>query len=195
MNEELKDVAAILEQVREHIITARPVPLSASVMVNPNAVVYLIEDVIESLPEEFKRARWIMKERDELLDRARRDADRIMSEALEEANHVVSQQEIVKKAARTAQELLDDAKDGARTKILQAEDYVDQKLSQFEASLLKTLETIDAARVKLRRGAEVDADLAEEYFGEEEGEEFDDFSPDSRHAQDAVGPFFDQDVP
>jgi len=157
MNDELQDIEATLERVREAIDTARPVPLSASVMVNREELLQQVDAVLENLPDEFRKARWVLKEREEVIDRARRESQEIIAESREEANKIVSQQEIVKKAARTAQNLIDEAKDAARAKILDAEDYIDQKLGQFEVALNKTLDTVGTARRRLHRGAAEEA--------------------------------------
>lgn len=164
MDDQLRDIEAILEVVREAIDTARPVPLSASVMVNREELLEQIDEVLDNLPDEFRKARWILKEREEVLERARRDGEEILAEARKESRRLVEQQEVVKKAAKTAQYLLDEAKQSAREKILQSEDYIDQKLGQFEIALNKTLDTVGTARERLRRGALVE----EEDFQESE---------------------------
>lgn len=152
MEENLRDIEVILERVRETIDTARPVPLSASVMVNREELLQQVDEVLDNLPDEFRKARWILKERDEVMVRAKRDGEEILAEARKESRRLVEQQEVVKKAAKTAQYLHDEAKQTAREKILQAEDYVDQKLGQFEIALNKTLDTVGTARERLRRG-------------------------------------------
>jgi cell division septum initiation protein DivIVA len=193
MNEDLTDIEEILEAVRDAIDTARPVPLSASVMVNREDLLQQIDQVLEGLPEEFRKARWVLKERDEVLDKARRDAEDILAEAREESHRLVSQQEIVKKAAKAAQQLLDDAKSTARERILQAEDYIDQKLGQFEIALAKTHDTVATARTKLRRGA-VHAD---DFAGAASAEEDRFATPPPQHFDviDQTGEhFFDQDA-
>ena len=42
-------------------------PLSASVMINRDEVLELLEDAIERLPDELRAARWLLKEREEFL--------------------------------------------------------------------------------------------------------------------------------
>lgn len=192
MNDELKDIEDILEQVRETVETARPVPLSASVMVNREELLDLLDQVLDNLPDEFRKARWILKERDEVLERAKRDSDELVANAREESRRLVDQQEIVRKAAKTAQHLLEEAKMAAREKILQTEDYIDQKLGTFEVGLHKTLDTVATARERLRRG-EVEAEdftapgtAAEDRFAPAAPQHFDVVDQTGEH-------FFDQD--
>ncbi len=158
MNEDLREVEETLEQVREAIDTARPVPLSSSVMINREELLAQLDDVLDMLPDEFRKARWVVKEREQVLLRARRDAEEIVAAAREESRRLVDQQEVVRRAAKSAQQLLEEAKQAAREKVLQAEDYIDNRLSQFGESLHQVLETIDVARGKLARGTNTNDD-------------------------------------
>ena len=58
---------AITAEAGELVAAGRPMPLSASVMINRDEVLELIEGSIERLPDELKAARWLLKERDEYL--------------------------------------------------------------------------------------------------------------------------------
>ena len=58
-----------------------------------------------TIPEEIKQARWIVKERQEMLAEAKRECDRLLGEAREQATREASQTEIVKLAERQAQDI------------------------------------------------------------------------------------------
>lgn len=194
MDEDLRDIEDILEQIRDIVDQAKAVPLSASVMINREEMLQLLDDVLDNLPDEFRKARWILKERDEVLERARRDSDEILAGARDEARRMVEQQEIVKKAGKHAQELLDRAKSEAREMILQAEDYIDQKLGQFEIALHKTIETVSNARHRLRRGVEDEEDFTDAPGSIEEERFAQAASPQHFDVVDQTGEhFFDQD--
>jgi hypothetical protein len=66
------DVEAKLHQLERLVAEAKAVPLSASVMVNRAEIDGLVDDLREALPDELTQARWVVKERDEILERARR---------------------------------------------------------------------------------------------------------------------------
>ena len=57
-------------QLREALDAARSMPLSASVMLNRDEFGEILQDAIDGLPEELRQARWLLKERDEVLERA-----------------------------------------------------------------------------------------------------------------------------
>ena len=63
-----------------------------------------------TIPEEIKQARWIVKERQEMLAEAKREAERIVKEAREEQTQLISDEEVVKQAERQAEEIVEDAR-------------------------------------------------------------------------------------
>ncbi len=144
------DITARLQQLEELITEAKSMPLSTSVLVNREEVLELVQELRASLPEEIKQARWVVKDREQLLTKARRDAEGIIQEALEEQRRYVSQEEVVRASVREAERLLEEARQQARQLRLEAEDYIDQKLAAFEILLDKTMKTVGKGREQLR---------------------------------------------
>jgi cell division septum initiation protein DivIVA len=144
------DVEAKLHQLERLIADAKMVPLSASIMLNRADVEELVADVRDALPEELTQARWILKERDQILERAESDAARLLEDARREADRLVSDEQVVAGAQREAERVIDDASEHARRIRLEAEDYVDAKLANFEVVLQKTLTAVEKGRQKLR---------------------------------------------
>ena len=140
----------LLRRVSDMISGARPMPLSASVMINKEEVLELLDEAIERLPDELRAARWLLKERDEFLAKTRRDADDILDEARARAERMVQRTEVVKAAELRARQTIDAADEEARRLRLESEDYCDQKLASFEIVLERTLKTVAAGRSKLQ---------------------------------------------
>src|SRR5947208_5830523 len=103
-----------------------------------------------TIPEEIKLARWIVKERQEMLAEAKRECDRILGEAREQAMREASQTEIVKLAERQAQEIIDDSRRQARETKLEMEDWADSILSTLEVNLDKFLGAVKRGRERLQ---------------------------------------------
>jgi ElaB/YqjD/DUF883 family membrane-anchored ribosome-binding protein len=141
---------SLLRQVADMVATARPMPLSASVMVNKEELLVLVEDALERLPDELRAARWLLKERDEFLAKVKREADDILEQARGRAEHMVQRTEVVKAAEQKARQVVQKARDEARRTKLECDDYVDQKLASFEIVLERTLKTVGAGRSKLQ---------------------------------------------
>jgi cell division septum initiation protein DivIVA len=155
------DVEAKLHQLERLIAEAKAVPLSASIMLNRAEVEGLVADVRDALPDELTQARWVIKERDQILERAEADAARLVADARVERDRMVSEQEVAATARRQAERVVEEAGEHARQIRLEAEDYVDAKLANFEVVLQKTLGAVEKGRQKLRGRLDTDQ-LAED---------------------------------
>jgi cell division septum initiation protein DivIVA len=138
------DLAARLQQLEDMVKEAKSMPLSSSALLNRDELLELLGEMKESLPEEIKQARWVVKDREELLAKARRDADRMVEEARAEQLRLASQEEVVKRAEVEAERVVAEAEAEARRVRLEAEDYADAKLAQFEIALQRIAEELDA---------------------------------------------------
>lgn len=155
------DLAQRLERLQELIQDAKSMPLSSSVLVNREEVAELIAEMQEGLPEEIKRARWIVRDREELLGKARAEGERIVEQAREEQLQMARKEEIVARATKEADRVVAEAEERARVMRSEAEDYVDAKLANFEVVLQKTLGAVERGREKLRGRLDTDQ-LAED---------------------------------
>jgi len=150
MTDNHPDTEALLRRVIEIVNNARTMPMSNTIRLTKDEVQELLEDALDRLPEELKRARWMLKEREEYLAKTKRDAEEILEQARVRAERMVQRTEIVREAAHTAQKLVDDAREETSRLRLEAEDYCDQKLAAFEIVLERTAKTVAAGREKLR---------------------------------------------
>jgi vacuolar-type H+-ATPase subunit H len=143
------DVLELIDKLDDLIHNARAVPLTDQVRIDRDAIYDVLDQMRSTIPEEVKQARWIVKERQEMLAEAKREAERLISEAREQAEREASQQEIVKLAERQAQELLDQARAKERETRLGAEDYADGILENLEVNLGKFLSAVQRGREQL----------------------------------------------
>jgi regulator of protease activity HflC (stomatin/prohibitin superfamily) len=156
------DLETILRELRDIIDTARTMPMSASVLVNREETLELIDEALASMPEELRHARWLIKEREEYLVQARRDAEDIV-----EAGRVqVERTEVAREARRVAQQVISQAEADSRRLRHEAEDYIDQKLAAFEVVLERTMATVVKGREQLQAVVEpLPTDLPDEHTG------------------------------
>ena len=144
------DTETLLRRVVEIVTNAKTMPLSTSALITKDEVLELLEDALDRLPEELRQARWMLKEREEFLEKVKREGDEILEAARVRAERMVQRTEIVREAQQTAQRTVDEARDEARRLRHEAEDYCDQKLAAFEIVLERTTKTVQAGREKLR---------------------------------------------
>ncbi len=175
------DLAARLQQLEDMVREAKSMPLSSSALLNREEVLEMLKEMHETLPEEIKQARWVVKDREELLSKARHDAESIVEAAREEQLRLARHEAVVERAEKEAERILTDADVEAGRIKDEAEDYVDSKLAQFELvlrriqeeahnssrALARTLDQVELGRDKLR-GAPTT--VAEDRLGESPAE-------------------------
>ena len=183
------DLAGRLQQLEELVREAKSMPLSSSVLINRDEVLQMLQEMQEGLPEEIKQARWIVRDREELLAKARAEGDRLIEQAREEQRRMALKEEVARRAHEEAEKIESEATDKADQMRREAEDYVDAKLAQFEISLrrileesqmttkalARTLDQVEVGRERLRSPS-----AAEQQFG----------SPEPEHPVD----LYDEDV-
>lgn len=144
------DVEDLMLRIREQVEIARSMPMSASVLINKDEMLAMIDEALHALPEELRHARWLLKEREEFLAEAQRDAQDIRDQAAATAARMVEEREIVRQADATARQIVHDAEAAARQIQHEAEDYIDQKLAAFEVVLDRTMQTVQKGRERLQ---------------------------------------------
>jgi F0F1-type ATP synthase membrane subunit b/b' len=144
------DVETLVLRVRELIESGRSMPMSASVLVNRDELVSMLDGAIAQLPEELRHARWLLKEREEFLAQAKREADDIVEASQVQAARMVERTEVAREANRVANSVVTAAEAEARQLKHEAEDYVDQKLAAFEVVLERTMQAVQKGRDRLQ---------------------------------------------
>ena len=143
------DVLVLIDKLDDTIHNAKPVPLMDQVRVDKEEIYDILDQMRATIPEEIKQARWIVKERQEMLAEAKREAERIMQEARERQERMVSQEEITKQAERAAEDIIEEARAREREIRLGAEDYADEILNTLEVNLSKFIAAVRRGRERL----------------------------------------------
>jgi cell division septum initiation protein DivIVA len=150
------DVLVLIDKLDDLVHNAKPVPLTDQVRVDREEIYDLLDQMRATIPEEIKQARWIVKERQEMLAEAKREAERVVKEAREQQTRLISEQEVTRQAERAAEEILQDARATEREIRLQAEDWADEVLGTLEVNLEKFLSAVRRGRDRLAGRADLD---------------------------------------
>src|SRR5436305_240903 len=142
------DVLVLIDKLDDLVHNAKAVPLTDQVRIDREEIYDILDQMRATIPEEIKQARWIVKERQEMLAEAKREVDRLLAEAREQAVREASQTEIVKIAERQADEIVDDARRSAREMKLEMEDWADNQLASLEVNLERFLTAVRPGREK-----------------------------------------------
>ncbi len=144
------DIMTLIDKLEDIITTAKRVPFGGSIMVSEQKLYAIIDEMRASLPDELKQARWIVKEKQEMLTEAEKEANLVLEEARKKAEQIASEQEIVKMAESQANEIITTAKEKEREIRLGAEDYADETLANLEVNLGKLLSAVQRGRDRLQ---------------------------------------------
>jgi len=104
------DVVVRVDKLDDLVHNAKPVPLTDQVRVDKEEIYDILDQMRATIPEEIKQARWIVKERQEMLAEAKREAERIVKESREQQTRLVSQEEVTKQAERAAEDIIEEAR-------------------------------------------------------------------------------------
>ncbi|MDX8150461.1 ATPase [Patulibacter brassicae] len=155
------DVLVLIDKLDDLVHNAKPVPLTDQVRVDREEIFDILDQMRATIPEEIKQARWIVKERQEMLAEAKREAERIIKEGKEQQVELVSEQEVVKLAEREADDIIDEARAREREIRLGAEDYADEILNTLEVNLMKFIAAVRRGRERLQGKDDADLEPAE----------------------------------
>jgi cell division septum initiation protein DivIVA len=144
------DIMALIDRIEEALDNARSMPLTRQRLVDVEKVYEIIDEIRASFPDELKQARWIVKERQEMLEEAEKEANRHLEDARDRAEAMASEQEVVKRANEQAASILDSARQQEREIRLGAEDYADEMLANLEVNLGKLLTAVQRGRDRLQ---------------------------------------------
>ena len=153
---------SLIERLAALVADARSMPLSSSALVNRQELLDLIDVLRSSLPDEITRARSILRDGEEVLERAGLEAQRVLERARQERERLLSKTEIVQAAAREADRLVAEAESTSKRIRAEAEAYVESKLANFEVVLQKTLQAVERGRQRLAGRLEADELSTEE---------------------------------
>jgi cell division septum initiation protein DivIVA len=139
----------LIDELDDTIIGAKSGLIGNQVKVDKAQAYALLDQMRSTIPEEIKQARWINKERQEMLEEAKRESARIVEAAREERARIVDPEEIEKLATRRAEKILEDARARERQIRLGAEDFADGILGSLESNLDRFKAAIQRGRERL----------------------------------------------
>ena len=94
-------------------------------------VIEIIENLIDLMPVELRTARWIVREQDTYLNKAREEANEILNIAKEESSRLISDSYVLQEAVIEANSLIKKAEDEAQAYRAKIEDDIDTKLTEI----------------------------------------------------------------
>ena len=169
---ELGDSEAFITEAIGAISSAPNAPLSSAPKINREEVLATLQDALDSLPVEIREARWMLKERQEFLDKTKREADELLGAARQQAERMVQRTEVVRAAETRARQVIDAAEEETRRLKNETEDFLDQRLGSFEILLDRLSKTVANGRNRLSIGSEPPPSESEEPIEQQDVADF-----------------------
>ena len=143
------DVVESLEVAIAAVEEARSVPLSASCVLNRGEMLQILDKVKVSFPSDLAKAIAVLRDKDQILESAREQADAIIAQAREEVARLVEQTSIVTSARKEAQKIMAEVTAESNASRDEIDEYIDTRLATLEVVLNKTLDVISKGRDQL----------------------------------------------
>lgn len=133
------EIVKLLEYLQEILQTSAKFPMG-KVLVNKKEALEIIEEIINMLPEEFKKAQWLLQEKDRILSDALTQAEDIKLQNIQRIQDQVENHDIVNEAKERAEEIIALAQNEAKAIRLSARDYADDLLVELNDEILNRKE-------------------------------------------------------
>lgn len=129
------DVIQLLEYLQEIIDGASKVPITGKIVLDKKEMLEVIDQIINYMPDEFKKAQWVLSEKERILEEAREEYDNIKGQTVDMMKKQVENHDITKEAKMKSQDIIALAQRDAKAIRLGARDYADEVLCQLDEEM------------------------------------------------------------
>ena len=136
-----------LELLREKV-NSKSVLSSRS---NKKELIEIVENLIDLMPVELRTARWLVREQDTYLNKAREEANEILSIAKIESDRLIADSYVLQEAVIEANALIKKAEDEAQAYRAQIEHQIDVKLTEVLNKFEQINNFIETEKKSLRQ--------------------------------------------
>ena len=148
------DVLQWLDYLNEVVENATEIPITGKIVLHKKDMLELIKKILHALPDELKRSKWIISERDRIIGEAKKFSEEAIKDAKLRIEKEVEEHDIVIEARNKAKSIIDIAKGEAKAIRCGANDYVKEVLKSLvedmennRKSFVETLEKINYKNV------------------------------------------------
>ncbi|SKA76283.1 hypothetical protein SAMN05428976_102254 [Clostridium sp. USBA 49] len=129
------EVINLLEYLQEIFETSSKVPVMGKILVDKKEVMSIVDQIINSLPDELKKAQWVVEEKERILSEAIEEASNMKKESADMLKRQIENHDITKEAKIRAEEIIASAQRDAKSMRLGARDYADKILCELEKEI------------------------------------------------------------
>ncbi len=147
-------VEDLLDMLRGLIEDSFTLPLgSDKCVLDKDKAMGLLDEIAQNMPEELRKATSIVEQRNEMMAKAKGEAEAMIKTAEERARRLISEEEVLTNARRKAQELETMTKNKTRELRQATNEYVDDLLKRTEEAVNTALNEVRRSRLEFRNTA------------------------------------------
>jgi cell division septum initiation protein DivIVA len=148
------EIMAMLDRLEDAIAQATKVPLTGKVLLDPDELLSLMDEMRELLPQEIRDANRVARDREAILTEARDQAESTVREAQALAARLTAEHSVAQEAQKQADELIDQAKRVAREIRQNAMEWADELFGRVQPDLEKVAADTQKAVLAVRKARE-----------------------------------------
>ncbi len=118
-------------------------------------IIAIVDNLIDIMPVEMRTARWLVREQDTYLNKAREEANEILNIAKVESQRLISDSYVLQEAVIEANVLIKKAEDEAQAYRTNVEDQIDSKLTEILNKFEQINDYIESEKNSLRQPRKV----------------------------------------
>ena len=155
------NIIELLEYLQDVVDNSPKVPMSGKVILDKREILEVVDQIINYLPDQLKKAEWIMNEKERILNEAKKEYDSVKKETANMMRKNIENHNIVKEAKVRAEEIIASAQRDAKAIRLGSRDYSDEILSQLDKEVeLQKMKLITGLQANFENAAnEIDKTL------------------------------------
>ncbi|WP_027634181.1 hypothetical protein [Clostridium hydrogeniformans] len=129
------EVIELIDYLHELVDTAPKVPISGKVVLDKKELLSILDDIVSYLPDELKKAQWVLGEKDRMLSEAKHQYDSMMKECQDIRRKQIESHDITKEAEVRAHDIINKAQREAKEMMIGSRDYADEVLCTLDKEI------------------------------------------------------------
>ena len=130
-------VYELLEYLQDMVENSAKMPITGKTIIDKKEFNEVIEQIMNCLPDQFKKAQWIVSEKHRILSDAQKEYDSVKKETIEIMKQNVESHDIVREAKLRANEIIALAQRDAKAIRIGSREYSNEILTQLDAEIEK----------------------------------------------------------
>lgn len=135
MSKNEQNIVELLEYLEEIITSAPKVPITGKSVVDKREILDIIDQITNFLPEQLKKAEWVITEKERILGDVQKEYENVRKETMELMKQHVENHDLVKEAKIRANDIIALAQRDAKAIRMGSKEYATELLSSIDREI------------------------------------------------------------